>query len=114
MAREKGMGSLQREKSGRWTMRVGINGKRYCRSTRTKDRAQAERYLQRFLAPFGLGEHRLPLADVWLEYVKSPNRNELAPSTMNAKRVVWMHFAKWMEHSYLAVDDFASVTEEIG
>ena len=56
----------------------------------------------------------MPLAYVWLEYVKSPNRNELAPSTMNAKRVVWMHFAKWMEHSYLAVDDFASVTEEIG
>ena len=37
MAREKGMGNLQREKSGRWTMRVGINGKRYCRSTRTKE-----------------------------------------------------------------------------
>ena len=72
MAREKGMGNLQREKSGRWTMRVGIDGKRYCRSTRTKDRDQAERVLQRFLAPFGLGEHRLPLADVWLEYVKSP------------------------------------------
>ena len=27
MAREKGMGSLQLEKSGRWTMRVGIKGK---------------------------------------------------------------------------------------
>ena len=35
MAREKGMGNLQREKSGRWTLRVGIMGKRYCRSTRT-------------------------------------------------------------------------------
>lgn len=113
MAREKGMGSLQREKSGRWTMRVGINGKRYCRSTRTKDRAQAERYLQRFLAPFGLGEHRLPLADVWLEYVKSPNRNELAPSTLNAKRIVWMHFAKWMEHNYLFVSDLGGITSDM-
>ena len=113
MAREKGMGSLQREKSGRWTMRVGINGKRYCRSTRTKDRAQAERYLQRFLAPFGLGEHRLPLADVWLEYVKSPNRNELAPSTLNAKRIVWMHFAKWMEHNYLFVNDLGGITSDM-
>ena len=113
MAREKGMGNLQREKSGRWTMRVCIKGKKYSRSTRTKDRDQAERYLQRFLAPFGLGERRLPLADVWLEYVKSPRRNDLAPSTMNAKRVVWMHFAKWMEHSYLAVDDLAAVTEEM-
>ena len=113
MAREKGMGNLQREKSGRWTMRVGIKGKRYCRSTRTKDRDQAERFLQRFLAPFGLGERRLPLADVWLEYVKSPNRNELARATMNGKRLVWMHFAKWMEHSYLAVDDLAGVTPDM-
>ena len=113
MAREKGMGNLQREKSGRWTMRVGINGKRYCRSTRTKDRDQAERFLQRFLAPLGLGERRLPLADVWNAYLASPNRNELAKATLNEKRVVWMHFAKWMEHNYLPVSDLAGVTSEM-
>lgn len=112
MAREKGMGNLQREKSGRWTMRVGINGKRYCRSTRTKDRDKAERILQRFLAPFGLGEHRLPLADVWNAYVLSPCRNELAPATLNAKRVIWMHFARWMEHYHLEVSDLAGVTAD--
>ena len=107
MAREKGMGNLQREKSGRWTMRVSINGQKFCRSTRTKDRDKAERYLQRFLAPFGLGEKRLPLADVWNSYVMSPDRNDLAPATLNSKRVVWMHFARWMEHYHLAVDDLA-------
>ena len=113
MAREKGMGNLQREKSGRWTMRVGINGKRYCRSTRTKDKDQAERMLQRFLAPFGLGEHRLPLADVWNAYVMSPDRNELAKATLDGKRQVWMHFARWMEHFYLPVKDLAGITHEM-
>ncbi len=113
MAREKGMGSLQREKSGRWTMRVSIHGKRFSRSTRTKDRAQAERFLQRFLYPLGLGERRLPLADVWLEYVKSPNRNELANATLKAKQNVWMSFARWMEHSYLPVEDLASITSDM-
>ena len=113
MAREKGMGSLQMEKSGRWTMRICIDGKRYSRSTRTRDRDQAERFLQRFLAPLGLGERRLPLADVWNAYVVSPNRNELAPATLDAKRVVWMHFAKWMEHNYLPVNDLAGVTSEM-
>lgn len=113
MAREKGMGNLQREKGGRWTMRVSIDGKRYCRSTRTKDRDQAERVLQRFLAPFGLGEHRLPLADVWMEYVRSPNRNELAKATLDSKRQVWMQFAKWMEHFYLPVKDLAGVTQDM-
>lgn len=113
MAREKGMGTLQREKSGRWTLRVGINGKRISRSTRTKDRDKAERFLQRFLAPYGLGEHRLPLADVWNAYVMSPDRNELAPATLNAKRIVWLHFAKWMEHFHLNVDSLAGVTHEM-
>ena len=113
MAREKGMGNLQREKSGRWTMRVSIKGKRYCRSTRTTDREQAERMLQRYLAPFGLGEKKLPLADVWLEYVKSPNRNELSPATLNAKRIIWMHFARWMEHNYLPIKDLGEVTADM-
>ena len=113
MAREKGMGNLQREKSGRWTMRVGINGKRYCRSTRTKDRDQAERVLQRFLAPFGLGENRLPLADVWNSYVMSPDRNDLAPATINSKRNIWLHFARWMEHFYLPVKDLGGITHDM-
>lgn len=78
----------------------------------TTDREKAERFLQRFLAPFGLGEHRLPLAEVWNEYIKSPNRNELATSTLHAKRNVWMHFAKWMEHNYLPVEDLAGVTPD--
>ncbi len=113
MAREKGMGSLQREKSGRWTMRVSIDGKRYSRSTRTKDRFEAERILQRFLAPLGLGEKRIPLAEVWFEYVKSPNRNELAQSTLSGKRIVWMHFARWMQTHYLPVSDLAGINAEM-
>ena len=113
MAREKGMGNLQREKSGRWTIRVGIHGKRYCRSTRTTDRDQAERYLQRFLAPFGLGACRLPLADVWNAYVVSPRRNELSPITLNGKRTAWMHFARWMERYYLPVNDLTGVTPDM-
>ena len=112
MAREKGMGSLQLEKSGRWTMRVGIKGKRYSRSTRTTDREKAEKFLERFLSPLGLGSRRLPLADVWLEYVKSPDRRELASSTLNSKRLVWMEFARWMEHHHLEIGNLAEVTHE--
>lgn len=110
MAREKGTGSLQREKSGRWTMRVCIAGTRYSRSTRTKDRTKAEEFLNRFLAPFGLGERMLPLADVWREYEKSPNRRELAASTIDSKRTVWMRFADWMEVNHVEISQLSQLT----
>ncbi len=111
MAREKGTGSLQREKSGRWTLRVGINGKRLSRSTGTTDRDKAERFLQRFLAPLGLGSERLPLAEAWHHYEMSPNRRDLAKSTLDSKRIVWMGFARWMEQNHIEIGHLAEVTE---
>ena len=112
MAREKGTGNLQLEKSGRWTIRVGINGKRLSRSTGTRDRDKAERMLNRFLAPLGLGSERIPLAEAWHRYEMSPNRRDIAVSTLNAKRVVWMQFARWVEHNHLEITDIAQVTRE--
>ena len=111
MAREKGTGSLQREKSGRYTLRVGINGKRYSRSTRTTDKAKAEQMLDRFLAPFGLGSRKLPLAEAWHHYEMSPQRKDIARSTMNAKRVAWMRFARWVEENHIEVTHLGDVTD---
>lgn len=64
MAREKGTGNLQQEKSGRWTVRIGINGHRISRSARTTDRTKAEAFLNRFLAPLGLGAQKLSSSSV--------------------------------------------------
>ena len=111
MAREKGTGSLQQEKSGRWTVRVGINGRRLSRSTGTTDRDKAEAFLNRFLAPLGLGATRLPLAEAWHHYEMSPNRRDLAPSTLDSKRIVWMGFARWMEKNHIEIGHLAEVTE---
>ena len=111
MAREKGTGSLQLEKSGRYTIRVGINGKRYSRSARTTDRAKAEQMLDRFLAPFGLGSRKLPLAEVWHHYEMSPQRKDIAKSTMNAKRVAWMRFARWVEENHVEITHLDDVTD---
>lgn len=113
MAREKGMGNLQQEKSGRWTARICVNGLKICRSTRTKDRAQAEAYLMRLLAPFGRGEKRLALAEVWRMYEKSPKRRDLAPATIISKRGVWMHFASWMEVNHPEVVQLKQLSQEI-
>ena len=110
MARGKGMGNLQREKNGCWTMRVSLHGKRISRSTGTCDRSKAEQCLERFLAPLGLGKGRLPLSDVWISYLQSPDRRDLAPSTLNSKRLVWNDFARWMARSCPSVDSLAEVT----
>lgn len=112
MAREKGTGNLQREKSGRWTARVAIDGKRFSRSTRTRDRAKAEAFLNRMLAPFGLGDKTIPLARVWREYEMSPNRREQSGSTMNSKRAVWMHFAAWIEANHVEITHLNRLSAE--
>lgn len=112
MAREKGTGNLQREKSGRWTVRVGINGRRLSRSARTTDRDKAERFLNRFLAPLGLGAERLPLADAWHHYEMSPNRRDIATTTLDTKRSVWMAFARWVEKYHLEITELSQVTEQ--
>jgi len=112
MAREKGKGNLQKEKSGRYTLRVGINGRRLSRSTGTTNRDRAEKVLERFLAPLGLGATRLPLADAWHHYEMSPNRRDIAQATLDSKRTVWMAFARWMEKYHVEIGHLAEVTEE--
>ena len=111
MARKKGTGNLQQEKSGRWTLRVGVNGRRLSRSTGTTDREKAEIFLNRFLAPLGLGAVRLPLSEAWHHYEMSPNRRDIAKSTLDSKRTVWIGFARWMEKNHIEIGHLAEVTE---
>ena len=113
MAREKGTGNLQQEESGRWTVRIGIRGRRFSRSARTTDRSKAEAFLDRLLAPLGLGSARLPLAEAWHHYEMAPNRRDLSPSTLRSKRTTWMAFARWTEHNHPEVSDLAQVTPRI-
>lgn len=112
MAREKGMGSLQMEKSGRYTARVCIGGKRFSRSTRTTNKEKAEAFLNKFLAPFGLGENTIPLAEVWREYEKSPNRRDMATSTIASKKGVWMRFASWVEANHVEITQLKQLSQD--
>lgn len=112
MAREKGTGSLQQEKSGRWTIRVGIDGKRISRSAGTKSRPRAEAFLERFLSPLGLGARRIPLSDAWAHYETSPNRRDISAATLSAKRLVWMRFARWMADRHIEAGSLADITDD--
>ena len=61
--RSKGTGGLRREKTGMYTVRCIINGRRIAKSTGTKNREEAERFLKRFLAPYVKSDAERTLAD---------------------------------------------------
>ena len=111
MARKKGTGNLQKEKNGLWTVRFGVNGLRMSRSAGTKDRSEAETFLNQLLAPLGLGATRIPLATAWHHYEMSPPRRDIAKATLDSKRYVWMSFARWLEGNHGEVRNIAEVTE---
>src|SRR5574344_1250092 len=78
-----------------------------------RDRDAAERFLNRMLAPMGLGEKMLPLGEAWRAYEVAPNRGDPAPSTLAAKRLVWMHFAAWIEKNHREIVKLAQLTREV-
>ncbi len=113
MAREKGSGSLQRERSGRYTARISVEGVRMSRSTRTTNYNQAEAFLMRMLAPYGRGEKIVPFAEVWRHYERSLIRRELAASTLHAKKNVWRQFASWIDENHVEVRCLKHLTSEM-
>ena len=129
--RTKGLGGLQLEKTGIWTVRCIINGRRISKSTGTRDRAEAEQFAKRFMAPYVKDDAertfeniqaavmterqlaamreaegpQLTIADMWSAYVASPMRRDLAQTTLNGKEQV---VRKFVEHLNLL---FPEVTE---
>ncbi len=134
--RTKGLGGLQLEKTGMWTLRCIINGKRVAKSTGTKDRAEAELFAKKFLAPYvkddaartyeniqaavmterQLAEMReaegpqLKLADAWAAYEASPMRRDLAQTTMEGKKQVCRVFVDYMAKVFPEVTEVRHIT----
>lgn len=134
--RSKGLGGLQLEKTGIWTLRCLINGKRVSKSTGTRDRAEAEQFARRFLAPYvkddaartfeniqaavmterQLAAQReaegpqLKLADAWAAYEASPMRRDLSPSTLAGKEQVCRVFLDYMKKVFPEVTEVRHLT----
>lgn len=134
--RFKGSGGLQREKSGIWTLRCLVNGKRISKSTGTRDLVAAEQFAKRFLAPYvkddpartyaniqaavmterQLAEMKeeegpqLTLEDAWDAYAASPMRRDLAETTLSAKRQVFRVFVEYMAKMFPEVAEMRHMT----
>ena len=137
--RVKGQGSLQREKNGIYTIRAMINGKRFSKSTRTRDRAEAEKIMAQYLKPFVKDDRaatyenlkafaasaeqlaeieedknpQLALADAWEAYKASPKRSDQAAATLENKEKVWKAWVEWLKLNHPAVIEVRQVTVEI-
>ena len=137
--RTKGTGSLQKEKNGTYTIRAMINGKHFSKSTRTKNREEAEKILEQFLRPFvkddkvatyenlkafaasaeqqaEIEEDKRPqmkLTEVWDAYLKSPERRDLSQTTLDAKKQVWRLWTEWMQTKHPEIEELRRVTVEM-
>lgn len=126
---------MQLEKTGMWTVRCIINGKRVSKSTGTKDHDEAVRFLKKFLAPYVPGdaertyhniqaavatakqleemeEDRRPqmtLDKVWEAYDRSLMRRDLTKTTLDSKRQVWNHFKDFLNDTYPEVMELRRV-----
>lgn len=134
--RTKGHGGLQLEKTGIWTLRALINGKRVSKSTGTRDRAEAEQFAKRFLAPYVKDDAertyeniqaavmtdrqiaaqreaegpQLKMADAWAAYEASPMRRDLAQSTLEGKKQVCKVFLDYMTKMFPEVVEVRHLT----
>lgn len=134
--RTKGLGGLQLEKTGMWTLRCIINGKRISKSTGTKDRAEAEQFARRFLAPYVKDDAartfeniqaavmterqlaamreaegpQLKMEDAWTAYEASPMRRDLSPATMDGKKQVCRVFVDYMKKVFPEVTEVRHLT----
>ena len=136
--REKGTGGLQREKTGIYTLRCTINGKRIAKSTGTRDLEEAKRFAKKFLAPYvpddaertfikikhavaserelaemqEEGRQQLTMDGMWDAYVASPMRRDLAKTTLDGKEMVFKAFLKWLKATHREVVEVRHLTRD--
>lgn len=135
--RTKGLGGLQLEKTGIWTLRCIINGRRISKSTGTRDRAEAELFAKRYLAPYVKDDPertyqniqaavmterqlqqmreeegpQLKLADMWQTYLESPMRRDLAKTTLHGKEQVIRKFLEYMNDLFPELTEVRHLTK---
>lgn len=136
--RAKGSGGLQLEKTGIYTVRCIVNGKRISKSTGTRDLAEAQAFARKFLAPYvkddatrtylniqaavmterqiaELKEDEQPqleLKDMWQAYLVSPMRRDLAKTTLDSKQQVVAGFVGWMQKTNRHASEMRHVTRD--
>ena len=127
----------QKINGGTWYVRTQVDGKVIVRSTKTKNRREAEKRRTVIMEPYALGdaakvykevvnklhetESRLdalneppPLAikTAWVKYIKSANRPDSGDSTLDRYGSIWKRFEKWIVENHQEIEALNQVTEK--
>ena len=125
--RKKGAGTL-RKRGGKWTAQWTVNGKTFSRATGTGNRAEAERLLAEWVAPFQLkteaetlealsakvegakkAARRLPVASAWPRFDSSLARRSVSPLVNRIYEGRFDVFAAWLAKNRPEMVDLADV-----
>ncbi|MCR5414824.1 MAG: site-specific integrase [Kiritimatiellae bacterium] len=110
-------GSLRRERSGNWTMRVQVNGKTYRRAAGTQNREAAERSLEQFVVEMESRHKKIletvPLFKEWKRFECSADAARLSPFTRKMKYGVWLNFTVWLREAHPEITVAEGVTRRV-
>ena len=110
-------GHLELKHTGYWYIVVRTKLEFRSINTETKDRAEAERRLEAFLADVRRRKEEacaaIPLAKVWDQYERSPNAYRHDEKVKIKKRSAWLYVAEWMRDNHPEVDEASKITVSI-
>jgi len=127
----------QKTNGGTWYVRTQVDGKVIVRSTKTKNRREAEKRRIEIMEPYALGdkakvykevvnklhetEDRLTVLNepppvtihkAWIKYIKSPHRLDSGESTLDRYGSIWIRFDKWITDNHSDIEILNQVTEQ--
>lgn len=115
MHRKIGGGSLQRERNGKWTLRLMVDGRSINKSSGTRNKAKAKEMLRELVreqeAARARREASVRLLGAWDAIAPRLAASGLDEAGVARKRRIWRAFAEWMHEHHPEVSDYSDVTD---
>lgn len=128
------------QRNGIYYVCWSLNGKKFMRTTGTRDRRQAEKKRAEIMEPFIMGDEvttlrniaatiegrnaeigaiedasnpPLPLSQVWQTYCRAANRPDSGPATIQTYGYYWHQFESWLKEKHPKIVALRDVSEDM-
>jgi len=128
----------QKTNGGTWYVRTQVDGKVIVRSTKTKNRREAEKRRTEIMEPYALGDRAkvfkevvnklhetesklaalnepppLAIETAWIKYNNSGDRPDSGDSTLDRYHSIWKRFENWIADNHADIETLDQVTEQL-